>query len=74
VRNHWDSPAGGRYPIAWTLTVAGQALSLQVEPVLAAQELDTNLRYWEGAVDVRGERGGEAVRGRGYVELTGYAR
>jgi predicted secreted hydrolase len=74
VRDHWDSPAGGRYPMGWTLTVAGQALALQVEPVLAAQELDTNVRYWEGAVDVGGERGGEPVRGRGYVELTGYAR
>lgn len=74
VGDHWDSPAGGRYPNGWTLTVAGQALSLQVEPVLEAQELDTNVRYWEGAVDVRGERGGKPVRGRGYVELTGYAR
>lgn len=74
VRDHWDSPAGGRYPMGWTLTVAGQGLSLQVEPVLEAQELDTNVRYWEGAVDVSGERGGKPVRGRGYVELTGYAQ
>jgi predicted secreted hydrolase len=31
------------------------------------------VRYWEGAVDIEGERGGSPVEGRGYVELTGYA-
>jgi len=40
-----------------------------VRPVLADQELDTSVRYWEGAVDVA--RDGTPV-GRGYVELTGY--
>lgn len=72
VRDYWDSPAGGRYPMGWTLTVPAQGLSLQVEPVLEAQELETGVRYWEGAVDVGGERDAEPVRGRGYVELTGY--
>jgi predicted secreted hydrolase len=38
-----------------------------------AQELVTGVRYWEGAVDARGRRNGQAVAGRGYVELTGYA-
>jgi len=74
IRDFWDSPAGGRYPMGWRLAVAAQDLSLQVEPVLETQELDTNVRYWEGAVDVSGERAGKPVRGRGYVELTGYAR
>ena len=31
------------------------------------------MRYWEGAVRVRGIRRGEEVSGVGYVELTGYA-
>ncbi len=39
-------------------------------PVLADQELDVTVRYWEGAVDVLQD--GEPV-GRGYVELAGYA-
>jgi len=29
--------------------------------------------YWEGAVQVAGDRAGQAVSGHGYVELTGYA-
>ena len=33
----------------------------------------TPLNYWEGAVDVTGTERGQAVRGRGYIELTGYA-
>jgi predicted secreted hydrolase len=35
--------------------------------------LRTTPPYWEGAVDVGGERGGRALGGRGYVELVGYA-
>jgi predicted secreted hydrolase len=42
------------------------------------QELDTRrttgVTYWEGQVTVSGTRTGTPVAGRGYVELTGYAR
>jgi len=74
VRDFWDSPHGGRYPMGWTITIPRLDLELQVDPVLEAQELDTSIRYWEGAVDVAGVRSGRSVDGRGYVELTGYAR
>lgn len=73
VRDFWDSPLGGRYPMAWTLIVHPLGLSLRVDPALKAQELATTVRYWEGAVNVTGQRNGQPVRGRGYVELTGYA-
>ncbi|HET6628191.1 MAG TPA: lipocalin-like domain-containing protein [Woeseiaceae bacterium] len=73
VRDYWTSPQGGRYPSAWTLAVPKLALTAEVEPVMAAQELDTSVRYWEGAVDVSGRRGARELTGRGYVELTGYA-
>ena len=73
VTETWDSPAGGRYPSAWTLRFPDQGLSLDIRPVMADQELFTTVRYWEGAVDVRGERQGAPIAGRGYVELTGYA-
>lgn len=73
VLDYWDSPRGGRYPMGWRLGIPSRGLVLEVEPVLEGQELDTNVRYWEGAVDVSGRRGGEPVTGRGYVELTGYA-
>ncbi|HEX2214051.1 MAG TPA: lipocalin-like domain-containing protein, partial [Mycobacterium sp.] len=74
VNDYWDSPSGGRYPMGWTIGVPRLDLLLQVEPVLEAQELTTNVRYWEGAVDVTAERAGKPLAGRGYVELTGYAR
>lgn len=73
VKDFWDSPRGGRYPTSWTIAVPRLDLVLQVDPVLDAQELDTTVRYWEGAVDAAGMRSGGPVSGRGYVELTGYA-
>lgn len=73
VTNHWDSPRGGRYPAGWTLEIPGEALTLDVTPVIPDQELSAIVRYWEGAVDVRGRRAGKPVSGFGYVELTGYA-
>jgi predicted secreted hydrolase len=73
VRSTWESPAGGTYPSGWTVRVPGQDLELEVVPVISDQELFTTVRYWEGAVDVTGTRGGQRISGRGYVELTGYA-
>lgn len=73
VLDTWDSPAGGRYPMAWRMTVASHDLSLRITPIMRGQELATRVRYWEGAVDVEGEYRDTAIRGRGYVELTGYA-
>jgi predicted secreted hydrolase len=72
VRDYWENAEGGRYPAEWTISVPKLGLSLAVEPVLRHQELITTVRYWEGAVDVRGMSGGESLHGRGYVELTGY--
>ena len=73
VLDTWQSPHGGRYPIAWQIAVPKYKLNLTIDPVLDAQELVTTVRYWEGAVDVSGERGDTQISGRGYVELTGYA-
>lgn len=71
--DRWQSPRGGSYPARWRLRLEQLGIDLELEPVLADQELGTVPRYWEGAVDVRGRRAGLAVTGRGYVELTGYA-
>ena len=73
VLDYWSSPNGGRYPSGWQLSVPRLELSAEIQPVLRAQELETSVRYWEGAVDVTGRHGSDAVEGRGYVELTGYA-
>lgn len=74
VLDHWSSPRGGSYPARWRLRVPLLALDLQLDPVLADQELGTTPRYWEGAVDLKGVRGKQPIAGRGYVELTGYAQ
>ncbi len=34
----------------------------------------TSFTYWEGAVQVSGTSRGRTLSGRGYVELTGYAK
>jgi predicted secreted hydrolase len=68
----WKSPLGGAYPSRWHIDIPGDSLSLDITPILADQELNLWVRYWEGAVDVRGSRAGKPLTGRGYVELTGY--
>lgn len=73
VTDYWQSKRGGRYPAGWSIRIPEMAIALAVTPAMADQELITNVRYWEGAVDVSGESGGQSVTGRGYVELTGYA-
>lgn len=70
VLDHWTSPRGGSYPARWRLEAAPLDEALTITPVIADQELDAAVRYWEGAVDM--QRDGRAV-GVGYVELTGYA-
>ena len=75
VENSWASPRDGTlYPAGWHLSVAEHDVELRIAPRLPDQELDLAFRYWEGAVSVVGlGADGRPVRGRGYVELTGYA-
>jgi len=69
----WRSPrSGATYPAAWTVKIPSADLTLDIKPYLADQELDVSVRYWEGAVQIRGERAGRAVSGNGYIEMTGY--
>jgi predicted secreted hydrolase len=74
VEDTWHSPhTRATYPARWTVIVPAVDLVLEIEPHLADQELVLSYAYWEGAVRVEGERAGRAVRGNGYVEMTGYA-
>ncbi len=74
VRDTWRSPhSGAEYPARWTIAIPRLELRLELEPWLADQELNVSYSYWEGAVQVRGERAGQPVSGNGYVEMTGYA-
>lgn len=70
----WRSPRDSTvYPARWRVRIPAYAIDLVVTPLLADQEMDTLIRYWEGAVSVRGRMDGQRVEGHGYVELTGYA-
>jgi predicted secreted hydrolase len=75
VTARWTSAASkATYPARWTLSVPSASLVLDVVPLVADQELvtqkSTGVTYWEGACDVRDEKG--ASLGSAYVELTGY--
>ena len=73
IQDRWRSPiTGATYPNAWTLAIPEKDILLNIAPVLKKQELNTTVRYWEGAVDVQGRQHGKVVTGYGYVELTGY--
>lgn len=73
----WKSPkSGATYPMGWRVELPPFGVTLTLQPLLREQELitsgSTRITYWEGAVDVIGSFGGNAVRGDGYVEMTGY--
>ncbi len=70
----WLAADGGAaYPATWRLQASDPDFDLEVTPLLPDQELKVLVRYWEGAVAVRGTRAGKPVAGRGYLEMTGYA-
>jgi predicted secreted hydrolase len=74
VEDTWRSPrTGATYPARWSISVPAEDLMLTIDPHLVDQELTVSYAYWEGAVRVEGERAGQAIRGDGYVEMTGYA-
>ncbi|MEZ2352662.1 lipocalin-like domain-containing protein [Caballeronia sp. RCC_10] len=73
----WRSPrTNTEYPVAMTVRVGG--MRWRLAPLIDDQELDsresTGAVYWEGAVTVTGEAQSAGRRGRGYLELTGYAK
>ncbi len=77
VTAHWTSPeTGATYPAGWTIRVPSQDLTISLRPTVANQELDTlattGVVYWEGSQVVTAQRGGHALGGEAYVELTGY--
>jgi len=73
----WNSKkSGATYPMGWRIELPTFGVRLTLQPLLREQELitggSTGVTYWEGAVGVDGSFGGVAVRGEGYVEMTGY--
>ncbi len=77
VLDYWRSPeTGADYPSKWRVRVPSQGLDLEIEPVVAGQEITRGVPpaaiYWEGKSSVTGTKDGQPVAGRAYVELTGY--
>ncbi|HEV7923430.1 MAG TPA: lipocalin-like domain-containing protein [Thermoanaerobaculia bacterium] len=77
--SRWRSPrSGATYPMGWRVMLPRLGILLTLDPLLRDQELitkgSTGVTYWEGAVDISGQFNGIAVKGDGYVEMTGYDR
>jgi predicted secreted hydrolase len=77
ARETWRSAqTGAVYPIRWHVEIPGQHLAFDVQAAMPDQELytphSTGVTYWEGAADISGSGESRALRGRGYMELTGY--
>jgi len=75
----WQSPASSaKYPVRWRVQIPKLDLSLEVATPLKAQELLGAAKftptYWEGAITIDGQRGADAIKGVGYLEMTGYDR
>jgi predicted secreted hydrolase len=73
----WTSHAtDGTYPVSWQVAVPQLGLHLAITTPLKSQELISRVgpSYWEGAINIAGERDGRPMHGAGYLEMTGYAR
>ena len=73
----WTSSASrATYPVQWRVKIPSLSMELDVTTPLRAQELavpDHSMpTYWEGAIDIKGTRGGKPISGAGYLEMTGY--
>jgi predicted secreted hydrolase len=74
----WKSPhTGAVYPAGWEIAIPSAGYRLSLAPTLPDQEIrgeaPVRMAYWEGQVQIKGEKPGKPLTGRGYVELTGYA-
>lgn len=71
----WASKAtGARYPVAWTIEIPSLNFRAEVSTPLDSQELVLSpVAYWEGMIDAQGTREGHALKGEGYLEMTGYS-
>ena len=71
----WTSPhTKARYPVAWKISIPSRKLDLTVRARFQDQELASQpFSYWEGAVSAEGTCHGQPVKGKGYLEMTGYS-
>lgn len=76
ILDYWYSKkTDSNYPASWEITVKSLNLKLNLNPVLAEQELNLEpVPYWEGSVRINGTYNDVSVKGKGYVELVGYSK
>lgn len=60
---------GPQVPTRWRVQVPERQLDIEVDALVPQAWMGTRFPYWEGPVQVQGSR-----TGRGYLEMTGYAR
>ncbi len=72
VTDYWETPDGEKYPSGWNLQIPSKEIDLKITPAVKNQLMDVVVRYWEGSVKIEGTKSNTDIRGRGYVELTGY--
>jgi predicted secreted hydrolase len=61
------------YPIGWRLRIEKLGLDIEISTPVDDQELNVGVRYWEGCIRIEGTENGQPVKGKGYLELTGFA-
>jgi len=76
--SHWMSLASsGNYPIHWRLKIPGRQIEIETRATVDDQEIraaqSVGVTYWKGELDVTGTHAGRVVKGRGSLEMTGYA-
>lgn len=72
----WKSDATSAvYSLEWMVAIPSLQLQLNVETPLENQEFVSRFgpSYWEGTINITGQRGNAMVHGSGYLEMTGYA-
>jgi len=73
IVRRWRSPVtAATYPVEWKISIPQHQLELEITPTIDDQEIRLGLRYWEGAVIVRGNLSQRKISGVGYLELAGY--
>ena len=75
--DNWTSvQTKASYPLRWHVSVAKLGMEFEVTTPLREQELVGSYgpSYWEGAAEINGQCRGAALRGVGYLEMTGYAK
>jgi predicted secreted hydrolase len=78
IVDQWKNPrTGATYPCRWRFRVMPFNMDLNLFSDLPDQELitqkSTQVIYWEGSISAKGVEAGNALEGKGYAEMTGYA-